>query len=556
MASSLAISMFMLASLAPLVKADAFLSATSRGELRKAEVEQALLSELSIIGSSPHIRRIEEALQPLYAAMPKNEYGNLEPSVVRYALHRYFVQKHGWHVRGLERGGGARNASLPANIMKDQAPSYIESLFEERLHSHGLNLKQVAVFASTLSELIRMEALDGLEYIYDAMEIKLSSSLAPWVFDDVVKGYLVAAIWGIYGDGEATPGEDLAENMAEVAATFRGWESTTMWAKDLRRTTDIATQQPLRNPFKEEMTFEQGLDFVEELVHRYSSFHGFECHSLKEMLVDMEHQGTGRVPLSKFYSGRSDQNWPFNEAVEYLRSLGALDESDPKRPSVVIANYLSSKSKCVAPSSFYSVCCHDECEGLLTQVELAIAGPAATPARLAEIVSGLGSDTIEAPRNFSVAQLSLLDDIAEHHGGYVPVHGRLFAQWMHHAYPRECPFPNLADTTNPLSPDEWMDHMDLETHLASDEEVKEHFAVPRNESMPGMILKASLPWTAVEELVTSREQVFAVGDGPRTWHPVRNFLILAVVVSALWPITRSSKCTWTSPVDEGKAHLV
>lgn len=104
MASSLAISMFMLASLAPLVKADAFLSATSRGELRKAEVEQALLAELSIIGSSPHIRRIEEALQPLYAAMPKNEYGNLEPSVVRYALHRYFVQKHGWHVRGLERG--------------------------------------------------------------------------------------------------------------------------------------------------------------------------------------------------------------------------------------------------------------------------------------------------------------------------------------------------------------------------------------------------------------------------------------------------------------------
>ena len=34
-------------------------------------------------------------LQPLYTALPKNEVGRLEPSVVRYALHRHFAQSLG-----------------------------------------------------------------------------------------------------------------------------------------------------------------------------------------------------------------------------------------------------------------------------------------------------------------------------------------------------------------------------------------------------------------------------------------------------------------------------
>ena len=28
----------------------------------------------------------------------------------------------------------------------------------------------------------------------------------------------------------------------------------------------------------------------------------------------------------------------------------------------------------------------------------------------------------------------------------VPLHGRLFAQWMHYAFPRHCPFPHVSGT--------------------------------------------------------------------------------------------------------------
>ena len=33
--------------------------------------------------------------------------------------------------------------------------------------------------------------------------------------------------------------------------------------------------------------------------------------------------------------------------------------------------------------------------------------------------------------------VSQLQSIAKEHGGQVPIHGRLFAQWLHYVFPRE-----------------------------------------------------------------------------------------------------------------------
>ena len=100
---------------------------------------------------------------------------------------------------------------------------------------------------------------------------------------------------------------------------------------------------------------------------------------------------------------------------------------------MIIPNFLSGPSNCETPSNFYSVCCIDECEHLLSQVEVVIARPSATALRLVEVISELQSGTVEAPRNLSSVQVDLLSQITTHHGGQVPLHGRLFAQWMHHA---------------------------------------------------------------------------------------------------------------------------
>merc|ERR1719253_1846561 len=110
----------------------------------------------------------------------------------------------------------------------------------------------------------------------------------------------------------------------------------------------------------------------------------------------------------------------------------------------MVVNYLTSQANCIASSDYYSVCCIDECEDLLVHLEKSIAAPEATATRISELISALPSSSIPVPRSLSATLLSRLEDIGASHGGTVQLHSRLFAQWMHHAYPRECPYPHMS----------------------------------------------------------------------------------------------------------------
>merc|ERR1719384_1558468 len=236
---------------------------------------------------------------------------------------------------------------------------------------------------------------------------------------------------------------------------FPSWHDFKLWVQDVRYT---MTRERVSQSFQsEDNSLEHVIREVQEINDRLGVFQNIECRSLKGALADMEYKNSGRVLLSDFYREGMKGEFLFIEQVDYLRKLGALDETDPKHPSVVIPNYLGGQANCLASTSFHSVCCIDECESLLSQLERGVAAPTASPALLAELVGRLHSDTIDAPRNLSASLVLRLSEIADHHGGTVPLHGRLFAQWMHHAFPLECPYPHAAGTTTPLTPDEWMD---------------------------------------------------------------------------------------------------
>ena len=137
-----------------------------------------------------------------------------------------------------------------------------------------------------------------------------------------------------------------------------------------------------------------------------------------------------------------------------MRQLGALDESDALNPRVIIPNYLSGPSNCVASSSYYSVCCLDECEGVLGRLEEMVAAPEASPSTILSLVPMVASATMPSNRTLSPWLHHRLGEVAKHHGGRVPLHGRLFAQWLHYAYPRECSFPHISGTINPQRPED------------------------------------------------------------------------------------------------------
>merc|ERR1719387_747846 len=124
---------------------------------------------------------------------------------------------------------------------------------------------------------------------------------------------------------------------------------------------------------------------------------------MKKALLEMEDGDTGRVKLSDFYGdraqayGQEDQNgFQFTEKVGYLRDIGALDESDPKTARVVVANYLGSPGNCLASTGFYKVCCVNECDAILGQIERQLGAPVSPPQRVADVVATISSATARA----------------------------------------------------------------------------------------------------------------------------------------------------------------
>jgi len=221
----------------------------------------------------------------------------------------------------------------------------------------------------------------------------------------------------------------------------------------------------------------------------------------------MEHRGTGRVRLSDFYKPALDGVWTFQESSGYLRSLGALDESDPQQPSVMMVNYIISPSNCIASSGFYSVCCKNECEGLLGHIEESIGAPEAKPATIASIVGSLPSQTVTSPQKLSANLLQRLDDIAATHMGTIPLHSRLFAQWMHHVYPRECPYPHVSGTTDSKLPEQWMEASG-EDGTATKEEMMQHVSSASNATdapvLGDLAVEDIMPWSHEEEMCVVR----------------------------------------------------
>merc|ERR1719313_471701 len=168
---------------------------------------------------------------------------------------------------------------------------------------------------------------------------------------------------------------------------------------------------------------------------------------LRSFLAEMDRSSSGRVPLGDFYKvGETNDKFAFLETPDYLRGLGALDESSKTLgPQVIISNYAYGLSNCLSSTPYYSVCCINECEKLLQQIELHLSKSSATPQEILSALEHVRMTSVSVKvSELSTVLLSKLKDIADKSNGKVPVHGRLFAQWIHYAFPNECPFPHVS----------------------------------------------------------------------------------------------------------------
>jgi hypothetical protein len=132
-----------------------------------------------------------------------------------------------------------------------------------------------------------------------------------------------------------------------------------------------------------------------------------------------------------------------------LEKLGVLGTPSGTDQRLIVPNYINSQSMCLSTASFYTVCCPNECESLLANLERSIAAPVGEVAALARLFAAFPNPPTEA-------LLQELPGFADPVSGLVPLHGLALAGWMHRAFPTQCPAPHSQKVTNPMTPDEWM----------------------------------------------------------------------------------------------------
>jgi len=250
------------------------------------------------------------------------------------------------------------------------------------------------------------------------------------------------------------------------------------------------------NPFvARRYSFGEASQVVESLAQDYGKWQNKGCLAIKDNLMTLEDKDTGRVPLRSFYDAALHKGmWEFSENREYLRSIGALDDSIASNPRVIIPNYLNSPSNCLAASEFYSVCCISECEDIRSKIESSVGAPEVSAAQLFAATAKITGSS----KTLSRLMQHRLKYIAQGRNGKVPLYGRLFAQWLHHAFPRECPYPYLAGTQPALTQEEWEAKNPGMKSQLSKEDMREYLnnsvASPNG---PTVYAK----WTSDEELV-------------------------------------------------------
>lgn len=458
-----------------------------------AELEEVLGGELSS-DTKQRVDEIEDAVRPMFNALPKNAHKKLDHSAVKYVLRRLFMKRQGWSIGGLEASNEAWDAANGSAVLEDFAPEVVQTLFRKHIHAEGAGLHEVAVLAAMMEHLIFEDMLGKLVQAYKAKRISPEEAVSREEAQSLIALHMASFIRA-RDVSDWTPGQvERFEKLIYVL--YPNWKQTlALMIEVMERVT----------PNVEYFMFDEVASVAAEVGSLFAHWQNEQCKGTKQLLVDMEHGTSGRVRLVDFYNAALHQGkYQFTETITYLRQIGVLDESDELNPRVIIPNYVTGRSNCVARAGYYSVCCLDECEDTFSHVEETLGKSMAT---VDEITSALSEE------GFSIVLKRRLEEIGNHHDGQVPLHGRLFAQWMHLAFPRDCNYPHKSGTVYYNSMEQW----ELETgersgstmqeiehwsnHLTKLMESREETSEPTeaHDHLTGM-------WTMEEELIVHHKK--------------------------------------------------
>lgn len=436
-----------------------------------AEIQTAI-SEVQGCGGrieQAELDAIRAKILPMWLSLPKNSDGRIGRPLLRHVVHRYFRHSYSFIIRGFEESRPVSDSDWNIEqLLSERVPAQLESMLtSQNTKASGFDLEGAVNMIAVIEKIIFDSEVAMLDDAYSKAGYPNAETLETFQLERVLEKFMT--VW--------TRGDKLPE-----------WESVLDFARGQIKSFDFH-----RGGLSNGYTQEDARQVVSGIIKSFGSFYNPVCDSLlREPLERMDQRNTGRVSLVDFYGEKSQ----FGESLEHLRAAGVLDETG-KKPQVLLANYMVGTSNCFISQSHYSVCCANSCEGIHGDIERAIGTPTAATSRVLDLVGSLRAQASwEGARSDVTPDLAKqLREIAAVHDGQVPLHSRLFAQWLHYAFPRECPFPHISGSVVAAGPD------GRDTPLASAEEkmaLEEAYGAAEDAEDAHWMSQ----WSAEEELMT------------------------------------------------------
>jgi hypothetical protein len=473
-----------------------------------AKLKKSMIEAVDEVLGSGHgaeqaeLESIREVIEPMWASLAKNSQGRIDKRLLQYVVQRYFLRKHGLSMVGLE-ASHANNSHSEASLLSNFAPNYVRKVLEGANAQNGFVMEDAVGMIAAILRLIQHSTGSILEDAYRAMGKNSQKDLGRPQMGEVMEDFMLR--WMLGEDKESI--ELLEANATLKEISFEDWPHIAAFVQGRVTMFEFERSHPKRrsksqvgtwNSLHPHFSYSDAEAIVGDVALTFGSYWETECDNTKDALIKMDKTGSGRVKLSDFHGAALNGEWRFSESKEYLRQLGALDESSAWRgPRVIITNYVQAPSNCIISADHYRVCCANECENHLAELESVIRAPIALPEQILPVVERLSSGFDDNEPRLTRTLTKQLHEIAKANSGKVPLHGRLFAQWLHYVFPLDCPFPHKSNTTTTLTPLAFGDD-----YMASEEEMNVHKEAKTNDVGATTEEEWLSQWSHEEELLT------------------------------------------------------
>jgi hypothetical protein len=448
------------------------LSTADRVELQKSELQTLLEETIGNEDVLAEMTSVEASMSATYRSLPKNAEGRITAAAMRHIIQVHLLSEHGWLLLGLQPESlwqETVRSPWEISIFQSRAPrSLLKELESYDLISHGASFGEVVAFTVLLKQLVLHELMEAAEAAYVLNKHAISDSLSKPEVREVLASFLVL----LRSNWEAIEldAKDIVQKKVSLfntsARNDSGWQDSYIFVDNVMGHKSSFG----KNAFVNRYPWEPVWHTAQQMIREYGYWQNEDCEHMMKSLMSLDRGDTGRVILGHFYSDHKQKEYMFRESEKHLKDIGALDDSVPGSPKVLSTNYVYSSSNAKLFFGKMAFMCMNSCSKLMNAVEMDVQSPFASPKHLVQLVHNLRA-RIGTPMPQSLASLleGKLFEIAGKYGGEVPLHGRLFAQWLHFAFPFDCPYPQLE-----MREDSFPTPSVRKEHLATKEELTWH----------------------------------------------------------------------------------